>query len=157
MARVTSNLPEIQASLQALGQTFALDRPTHGQSLGRDALAVVTTAIGDRCRAEEAPGGAEWPENKPWADRDPAKRGKPVGVLTGEMLSPEQLAGEPTITRESATTVYGTDEASRQKAAWFSEGNDNQPARPFYEMDETTDKALEAFLDAEVDRYLDSL
>lgn len=158
MATVSSNFPEIQKVLDQIGDTLDFTRPGRQQSLGRDCLATVVVAIEDRCRAEEAPGGADWGPNKDWALHNPQKQGKPVGVLgdTDNMLSPANLAGEQTITREDAGAVYGIDEASKQKAQWFTEGNEHQVARPFYELDAKTDEALDQFLDGEIDRYLGS-
>ncbi len=159
MAGVSSNLPEIDKVFRDLADTFDFTRPGRQQSLGRDALAAVTTAIGDRCRREEAPGGDRWAENKEWAKKDPRKRGKPIGVLGDQdnMLSPAELAGEQEITKDSAIATYGITDENQQKMEWFSEGNSNQAARPTYEMDAETDAALEAVLDEELDRWLEGI
>lgn len=157
MARTTSNLPEIRAIIAKLGETLAFDRPGSEGSVGTGALGAAVGAIAERCRAQEAPDGREWAKNKPWAQRNPQKRGKPVGVLTGEMLSAGQLAGEPTVSRDSATLTYGVTEEAKRKAEWFSEGNANQEARPFFDIGPAEEAAVDRYLDAEVDRYLGSL
>lgn len=171
MADVQSNFPEIERVIQAIADSFNFERPGREQSLGRDALGVVTTSIQDRCRNETDPEGNRWAPNKEWAQKDPRKRGKPVGILgdSDNMLAPLQIQGEQDVTSTQAEVTYGTDEWNRRKAQWFTNGSrasddgtersgaDNQEARPFYEIGEAEERALDEFFDAELDRYLREL
>lgn len=146
MATVTSNLPQINALLNSLAD--ALDLTNDG--LGEDLLGVVVEGLVDRNAAQLDPAGADWAANKEPYASSPRKAGKPVGVLTGEMLSMVQLAGEKEITSTKATMTYGVNQDARDKSDWFTAGRAGvQEPREFYALDpaieaKVTERAEEA-------------
>jgi hypothetical protein len=128
-----------------------------GKSLGDDCLDRVVERIQDRSLGEQmGADGQGWDDNAPRYKRGPKKRGKPVGVLSGEMLSDVQLAGERTIEPHRAVMVYGQDDEHRNRANYFERGSDgpgdgptsgavNQPPRPgMYALD---DQAVDDVMD----------
>lgn len=138
MAR--SNYSAIEKALMELLSCCELDRPgPNGNKTLADELFDLD-AEGVRRRSIEGqhgPAGEDWADNEPNYKR--RKGGEPVGVLTGDMLSDEELQGERDIAKEEATMRYGTTEWNRQKATWFEEGTGRQPERPFYDSNEAED------------------
>jgi phage gpG-like protein len=158
MARVTSNLADFSARLNALADTFDLTR----DGLGETVLGVVADGIVARNADQKSPDGGEWAANRgKYGDRK-RKAGLPVGVGikkggvgSGAMLSQEQIVGARTVEPQSATMQYGTDDVNKRKASWFTRGSDGpgegepsgapgQPARPFYELTADDEDAMRA-------------
>jgi hypothetical protein len=66
------------------------------------------------------------PQFAPWRENEPAykarKGNKPVGILTGEMLSYENIFGKVQVTKNTITIRYAGSAAARRKVRWFEEG-----------------------------------
>jgi hypothetical protein len=150
---IRSNLDVVAADLRTLVDSLGLESPGESAAtLADDLFDLQAQRIRDRSLAQRAPDGTTWADNEP---RYAARKGyKPVGVgLTGEMLSLEQLRGDRRLGDESATMQYGKDAWNRQKAKWFSEGNDRgQPERPFWEITADDRDALDALARRHYDR-----
>lgn len=72
----------------------------------------------DRNAREVDPYFQNWAENNPTYRA--AKGNKPIGVLTGDMLSEANIMGRPVITNKSITIEYGGSGFDRQKMEWFA-------------------------------------
>lgn len=170
MARADSNLPEIEAALDAVAEAFNFEAPgIEGKGLGHEMLNVVADGILDRTIAEQKePTGSALnplsPAYKAWK----AGHGYPtlIGVKTGHMLSLVEVQGERVIAPDEATMTYGkpgsTDDegkTSRDKAEWFTDGDParNRPARPFYDLDEEIETAASDHAEKALDEFLDKL
>ena len=117
-----SNIDEVKATLASLTDCLDLSN-----GLGKDMLARIATNISDRARAEEGPDG-EWAANQGAYGRRKQAKGLPVGVGLKHdggprMLSLQEIKGEPSITPTEATMTFGTDDASKRKAQWFTAGS----------------------------------
>lgn len=168
-----ASLHEIKADLEQLAD--ACDLTQHG--LGVDLLDTIAVGIMERSIGEQkAPSGAPWAPNKEPYASSPKKRGKPIGVLTGEMLSQEQLRGEQTIEPERASMRYGVSPEAQQKLDWFTKGKParysrdvrgrfikgtrvegTQPRRPVYGLDDEIRAALDAKIREHIDKVVAEL
>jgi len=159
---MNDNLHEIEAALNSLVEAVRFDRPGRSETLGKGALELVSGRIQDRCRNEQAPGGGRWAPNKEWAAKNKLKQGKPVGVLgdvsEDSMLAARHIDGKRTVAAERAMMEYGDgSEFAERKAEWFSNGSvvqtagtepsgaKNQASRPFYELDQSDEAALDSY------------
>ena len=121
--------------------------------LGEALLDEAARGIKERSDAEAGPGPEGWAPNAPRYAASAAKRGKPVGVLTGEMLDYEQIKGERLIGAREASMTYGFTPSAKQKATWFTYGRENQPARPLYEIDGPIADAMATRVGDHLGRY----
>jgi hypothetical protein len=145
----------------ALGRALDLDSPGDGYGVGRATWGEeLADAAADRIRRrserQRAPDGSRWAPNAPAYKR--RKGGLPEGVLTGEMLSPEQVDGRRVVHARVVTMRYATKARARTKALWFQDGTRrggrrHQPPRPFYDLD----RADEQFLAIRVRVHLDRI
>jgi hypothetical protein len=126
------------------------------RGLGQEVLDVGAVGI-----AERSLGRQSWPDGRPWEANEPryaaSKGNRPIGVLTGEMLSLEQLKGTREITPRRAVAVYGTTQDARDKGEWFTTGGRNSVPRGFYETDAEIDAAMFARIEEGVVEVLRSL
>lgn len=107
-----------------------------GNGLGEDLLDVIVEGIVERSLGEQAaPSGAAWAPNKEPYASSRRKRGKPIGVLTGDMLSLQQVRGTREITPTLALMTYGTSSEARRKLLWFTKGRPGQEPRPVLGLD----------------------
>lgn len=96
------------------------------------------------------------PDNAPWIAlsekyvewKAKAAPGEPMAVLYRLMKDPTQLYGTLATTAHRLVQTYGTSEEAQQQACWFQEGNDHQPARPFYALNDLVLITLATILDA---------
>lgn len=102
--------------------------------LGRQLMDAATDCIEDDMDAQQAPDGAPWaPLSEAYVEfKDQVAPGEPMAVLYGHMKTREQLEGQRFRGADEMRQTYGIDERAKQEASWFIEGNDRQPARPFY-------------------------
>jgi hypothetical protein len=121
---------KIMADLERHRHLFDLDR----DGLGADLCKAATDGVQYAIAREEAPDGARWPDlSGPYEERKRFTHpGNPMAVMEGTMADPKEVAGEVEVTRDRATVTYGRTERARQEAAWFQEGDGNQPPRPFW-------------------------
>jgi hypothetical protein len=139
---VVSNLTRLLAMIRALPRSVAFDAPAGGgEAFGRVLARRAMEGIRDRSLLRQVdPKGKQWEPNEP---RYKARKGgKPVGELTGEMLSVDQLLGELELTPDKMTVRYGKSAAVRQRARWFQQGVRSGKARRwrqkprfFYDLD----------------------
>lgn len=153
MAR--SNYSGVEKALMDLMGCCELDRPgPDGGGTLADALFDVDVE-GVRRRSIEGqhgPAGEGWPDNEPHYKR--RKGGLPIGVLTGEMLSPEELAGTRLIGPDAAAMHYGRTGEGQQKARWFEEGTSRQPERPFYDSAPEDDPIKVRIVERQIERAI---
>jgi hypothetical protein len=173
MADAQSNRGEIEDLLDRLAGGFNFETPgIDGRGLGEELLDVVAEGVIDRTLAEQAqPDGAPLAPNAPDYAKRPAKAGKPIGVLSGEMLSQLEVNGERWIDPERAEMTYGQPgSGARRKAEWFTRGSaenppgdiehsgaEGQPARPFYALDDEIRARLGDRSSLALDEFLGSL
>ncbi len=166
MSGASSNHAAIEAGLRALVEGVEFDMPGDGGSLADDLVDVVVEGIAARAIDGQAGAKGRWDDNKDWAEKRKDKVGKPVGVLSGDMLSATELRGEVTTARDELTMRYGTSEFIRRRLEWFSNGSDgkdgdpsgakNQPARPgLYALDDKIRAGLRKAAEAAIKRHLD--
>ncbi len=137
-------LSRILADLEKHKHCFDLDRDGLGQQIAEAAAVGIFEAMD----AETGPDGAWAPLSETYAAWKAQKYGSlKMAELTLGMKAPDQILGEVEITAHAMTQAYGLDAENRQKAAWFSEGNDNQPARPFYALNGLSLRAIAEVLD----------
>lgn len=151
MATARSNLDSVAHWLRRMVEGFNFESPgIEGKGLANELLNVVADEITERTgnRQLDIDGGPLKP-NAPAYAASTKKRGRPVGVLTGEMLSQREMHGTREILQYSARMSYGVTDFARKKAEWFTRGSEengpedieysgaqNQPPRPFYGMDD---------------------
>lgn len=145
-----SNLSQIEALLQEIGGAVDYDaRGVGSGSFGDDMLDIITDGIYERSHAQKTPGGATWDKNDPrYAER---KGFRPVGILTGEMLSYPELTGTREITPTEAQQRYGRSEETRRKAAHFS------AKRPFFGQAPEDEAPLRRAVEDQIRRRLADL
>lgn len=169
MARATSNMAATSAAIHRLADAFDLS----SDGLGEDLLDVMAVGIIERSLGrQEAPSGRPWAPNAPRYAAGPRKRGKPIGVLDGQMLSLPEVRGERVIEANRAAMSYGISEDARRKLGWFTKGKParysrdvkgrflkgsrvegTQPPRPLYGLDEQ----IRAAVDAAAAEYLETV
>jgi hypothetical protein len=140
-----------------------------GKGMAHEVLDAIIEEVVDRSLSRQAqPGGIPWADNAESYKRTPAKSGKPIGVLTGDMMSLINLRGVRTIEDYRAVMRYGSGEFAKRKAQWFTRGSSNdpgteslepsgasnQPARPFYERDDQSDRKIRVVLVESWNDYL---
>lgn len=173
MADVQSNQEEIQRLLDQLAGGFNFTTPgTDGRGLGEELLDVVAEGVIDRTLAEQnQPDGAPLAPNAESYAASREKAGKPIGVLSGEMLSQLEVSGERVIGPERAEMTYGQPGSeARRKAEWFTRGSaenppgdiehsgaEGQPSRPFYALDDAIRARLGDRSNLALDEFLGSL
>lgn len=144
---------EILADLHAVAEAVDLTR----HRLGDDCFDLIAAGIHERSiHEQQSPALVAWAPNAPAYARSRRKAGKPVGVLTGEMLSLEQLKGTRAITPKSGVMRYATSSTAADKGAWFTEGADRRPARPFYDTDPQIEDAVAERIGRAVDDAIEA-
>lgn len=142
-------MAEMEEMLRQFVDLIDFTLPGDNASLGVDCLDRIVERAQERAIDEQSDAqGAYWVDNAEAYRRSPSKAGKPVGVLSGEMLSDLEMQGETVILPKSANRKYGKSTDSRDKASWFTRGSNgdgdgpvsgakNQPPRPgLYELDD---------------------
>jgi hypothetical protein len=158
MASIRSNFASVKDAVMALTHLLDLDRGPSGQSLGSRALDAAAAGIYERSHQQKDPRGNAWPDNAESYKRQARKRGKPVGILTGEMLSDSEIRGTRAIAAGSASMEYGTTGEMKQRAEKFQEGSSGkQPPRPFFDLDEDIIRDIDALYDEAIDRGIRDL
>lgn len=144
---MADELAVILADLDRIASWCGPDRA----GLGEKALDIVADGILRNCADELDPDGNRWPElSEAYAEAKARDfPGEPIGVRSGAMLAPAEIKGLRRIVADSATMEYGTDEATRAEAAWFTEGDAgrNRPARPFYGITPEAAQQLDGLMD----------
>ena len=145
-------MDRIIAELERMKHTFDFAFEDLGQHIA-EANAAGIMAFMD---AELDPGGSPWPELSEryaaWKER--YYPGYPMARLYGVMKTDEQLIGSLFVSSTLLRQQYGTTEEAQQEAAWFSEGNDRQPPRPFYEFNDLSCARIADVLDARFDEFV---
>lgn len=152
MAGIESNLPEVLEAVEQVLERFNFQaRGPDGKGLGHEMLDAIAEGIHERTLNQQ-----KGPSGEPLAPLSQSyrawkvQRGHPdlIGVKTGHMLSLNEVKGERQIEESEATMAYGwpgsvdaSGNTSREKAEKFTEGPGNQPARPFYELDDDVEQA----------------
>lgn len=124
-------MSRIRADMDRHRHAFDLDR----NNLGRDLCKAATDGVQATIAAEESPDGKRWDELSEEYDEWKSFQfpGEPIAVLHQIMADPHQVAGEPpAVTADLAEVTYGITEQAKQEAAWFQEGGNGRPARPFW-------------------------
>jgi hypothetical protein len=112
---IQSNIDKFCKKLEYLSDVVRTD-----EGLGEEIARVIGDRNVERAALEIAPDGTHWADNDPaYAER---KGGLPVGVLTGDMLSDDNMRGRVTIGDRSVSVAYGGSEFARAKLGWFAAG-----------------------------------
>lgn len=163
MATVTSNLDAISTLIGRLADCVDLTLPGESASLGLDLLGDIAVGIIDRSvDGQKAPDGSAWAENLEPYRSSRRKANKPIGVLSGEMLSLREVQGEVSVSPHEATMTYGTSDETKRRAEWFTRGSDGpgegevsgakgQQPRPFYGLD----PEIEATMTGRIERHIE--
>lgn len=154
----STNVDAIRAALMDLVHCCDLDQPgPGGSSTLADAIFDVDVQ-GIRRRSLD---GQHGPAGEPWANNEATyaarKGGRPIGVLTGRMLSEEELAGIRAISSDRALMRYGVTGWAIQKAEWFEDGTERQPERPFYDSSEDDTPTKEALVNRQIEDTIQRL
>lgn len=158
MATVTSNLPEVKASLDTIGRAFNFHSPGRYKTLGQDVMDLLAETIYEqtvlRQRDEDNTFLAPL---APSTKAAKSRKGQPdtIGVATGEMLSLDQIKGNRTIFATSATVIYGDSDSAQEKATYFQEGSRRkkrkQRPRRFFGVNALFEKAMDDLMDDVLD------
>ncbi len=144
-------LTKILDDMKRQRELFHLDQGGLGAAL----LKAATDGVQASLLAQQTPDGQSWDD----LSEDYAKwkgqhfPGKPMGKLHDVMADPVEVAGEPSISSDRATVIYGVTDQARQEAVWFSEGDPGRgrPARPFWGLTEASLLASQKILDDRFD------
>lgn len=165
MAHIESNIDDVIELVRRMYACIDFTRKGPQKLLGEALCDRVSEGCQDRSLNRQRGAKRKWKDNAPGYVKRPEKAGKPVGVLTGEMLSDTEMQGERDIQPRRVTIVYGTNQEVRDKASWFHRGSKGsgpgppsgakkQPARPdMWALDDKIRRAL----NQEVADYLDFL
>lgn len=117
--------------------------------LSYEVAAVIAEGIYDYMAAELDPDGNPWPPLSEKYAEWKAKHfpGQDISDLHHHMRDPTQLVGSVGVWPHRMVMTYGKDEQAQDEAVWFSEGNERQPARPFYEFNELVLSRLRELFD----------
>ena len=165
---VTDNLDEFEAHLEALVESFDFEAPGVDGSLADDIVDAVAEGIAERAIDQQSGAEGGWADNADSYVKRKKKAGKPVSVLSGEMISLVELRGGVETTPTTLTMTYGTAAFTRRRLEWFSNGSDgkdgepsgakNQPARPgLYRTDPAIDAEVESRIGAALERHIKGL
>lgn len=113
---VKTNLNSVLESLDSIPNRFDLRR----DGIGDDIAEMMSRGMHARAMKRVNPQGRPWHENDP--EYKAWKGNKPVGELTGDMLSLDNFLGEAKVTQTNVKVVYGKTEAARQKLHYFKTG-----------------------------------
>lgn len=109
----TDNLNQVHAHLNDIVDSFRAD----DGPVAEDVQDIFAEEITAQCDAQMDPEDNTWAENEPaYAER---KGGLPVGVLSGDMLSRENLKGNLEVSEDTITITYAGNEFDQQKLVWF--------------------------------------
>lgn len=126
MADATSNLAEIEALLKGIIDGWDFDRPGTDRSLGLDLAGIVGAGIAERSLGEaKSPDGEGWrPNEAKYAARKKEKLGVTnVGVLSGQMLSLQEILGNVDVQPDEVTIRYGSGAAGVEPDGWRADGS----------------------------------
>lgn len=159
MASVTSNFNTISVQINKLAGAIDLNRPGRQATLGKDLFGIIATGIVNRSiEKQSGPDGSKWSPNKEPYARSVRKAGKPIGVLSGAMLSLENVAGVQTINAHNATMVYGTSAAIQERLGYFESGRSGiQDPRPVYGIDAEIEAAVMREIETHVAGFIQDL
>lgn len=148
MATITSNKPAVAKALFGLSQTFNLRRKPRGgkKRVGDELIDTAAGAIEDRSVNKQLrPGGGHWAPLKESTKERKARLGLDprINIETHEMLDLEQIRGRTVVTSAVAVMAAGLDEATQAKVEFAEEGGPNRPARPFYDLGDDGEKAVD--------------
>ena len=124
--------------------------------LGEQLAEANAAAILQYMIAETDPDGNRW---DPLSDRYAEWKaehfpGQLMSHLYGVMRTSEEVYGTVVVQEYSTHQKYGVTEEAEQEAVWFQEGNDNQPARRFYDINELGGRLIADVLDGRFDEYV---
>lgn len=167
-----SNLREIQRDLTSIAtDTFNLRRQRRvgsrsvGQGLVETIAAVIRYRTIEQQRDED---GEPLAPLKQTYLVQKLRKGYPatISVATGEMMELAQLIGQVTITRNSASMIYGNDSEMKDEMHWFSEGfrgtdslgrEQDRPERKIYDLGPDGAKAVDRYFDEVATQHIRDL
>ena len=138
----TSNAKEVEDWLDECADAIRFTSAGADKSLGEDLCDGISEGIVDRTIGNQQaldgsplkPLSEKTPQGKP--SYGPWKRkhhpGKPISVLSGQMMSGTEVKGRRDIGDDEATITHGVDEEAIKKGGWFTE-----QGRPFWGLDDT--------------------
>jgi phage gpG-like protein len=157
MASISSNGTETLVRLGKVAGALNFRNRTAGGSrrLGEELLDTTATVIKHRTRDQGLS-----PDGAPLAPLSRAYLAKKfreghdgrILVRTGEMTDTQELLGETSVGSNAASMTGGLDEETRDKIEWAEEGSPNRPKRPFYDLGQDGQRAIEGVLDEAIDR-----
>jgi hypothetical protein len=149
---MSAQMDKIITELERMKLTFNLAHEDLGQHLA-EANAAGIKAFMDQ---EIDPGGSAWPSlSFGYAYfKEMFYPGQLMAHLEGVMKTDENLIGSLWVSPTEMRQQFGTEEQAQQEAAWFSEGNENQPPRPFYELNDLGCAKIAEVLDARFDEFV---
>jgi hypothetical protein len=121
---------KIKADLERHRHLFDLDR----DRLGEDLCSAATAGVQECIAGQHAPDGTPWDKLSPAYDEWKSFQfpGEPIAVLYKHMADPHEVAGEVEVAALRAVVTYGISDRAKQEIVWFSEGDADQPPRPFW-------------------------
>lgn len=157
----SADLSGLNNLLNDLTHALDFDSPGDGGTFAVELANLVGGRILDRTLGRgQGADGKPLPENRGEYARRKQAKGLPVGVGLGDgqpkMLEIAQAVGQVTVAGGEMTQEFGTAESAKDKAGWFTRGNDarNQPARPFYEVDDDDVAAIQDLCQEKVVRVI---
>jgi hypothetical protein len=165
---IATNLADVARTVYGLSRVLGFKRTRiRGRPMGDVAADLVAEGIRHRTLEQQRkPEGGPLPANRGEYGEKKQARGIPIGVgfyppdqEGGEMLDKENLRGIVGISEDRVRMIYGTNEAVREKAEWFTDGNpaNNQPPRPFYDLNPQIEADLGAMAEHAVDQGIRDL
>jgi hypothetical protein len=153
MATFRSNFDsDVRPAVVALRETWNLRRKPGGSavSLGESLIDAVALTVEHRTINEQRQ--PDLAPLKPLSPRYLAAKVRAgyssrIGVRKYRMLQIGEIKGETYVGKTIATMTFGLSRETRDEASWFTEGGKNRPARPFYELGPSEEKAIAAVID----------
>jgi hypothetical protein len=161
MATIKSNLKEIQAGLRGLSGAADFRKSAGGgRPLGEIIVELIAFSILRRTLADQAdPSGAEYKALNPAYLRWKVSKGysRLKNVMTGKMISLDEMRGKPTILKSRVTMIYGKTARTKQLAEWATEGGNGRPPRAFYDLSADDERKIDIAIEAAIDRAIRAL
>lgn len=144
--RYDHNLDRLDQTVTQMVKDFGLDSPSRrAPTVGNRAANTIADRISERGLRGEGPDG-QWPGN---AERTIKKKGfDRANYETGQMLQPDQIAGEVTVSHAVADIVQGKDEDVKARGYYAETGQGSTGIiRPFFWITgEDADEVLDGFI-----------
>lgn len=159
MAKVKSNYQQIAFGISQLAQALNMRRRVRGgRRLGELVVEDIAMSILRRSVNEQVD-----PQGNPYPDLNPRYLKWKVAhgyspkknVMTGRMLSLEEIRGDTVILADQVVMTYGKSDETRQLAEWAEEGQKRgkkggRPARRFYDLDKQAEDHIDQILDSAI-------